>query len=309
MLTGMDIPVTAGPWLVLGVVLGILLPALAGLGVLALRRHRSRSEEPPPAAPSTAGFGEDDLSAFLESPPGSARTPAVAAGGWAALSSPAAPLPAPGPRDERLGSTGVLAAMAVTALLLIGAAAAVATAGATAPAGVRAHDDPGRPERTSEAPRPDALSARLTFGGIVLERHAVGVTVTYPRVRVSAATGRAAAEVELPTFNCLLTQAPEDPLAAGCTPSGTEHAELSTPELRVVAARGGLRLTGPFATFRRPNGGAPVPTGRVYELTISVAPRDGRPGDGREPATGLLELGDDRVGTSIEGTNEITYGR
>ncbi len=33
MLTGMDIPVTAGPWLVLGMVLGVLLLLLAALYV------------------------------------------------------------------------------------------------------------------------------------------------------------------------------------------------------------------------------------------------------------------------------------
>jgi hypothetical protein len=306
MLTGMDIPVTAGPWLVLGMVLGILLLLLTALGVLALRRGRVRPENPPAAAPPSPG--EDDLPAFLEFPPGSIRAPAVPANGWAALGSPAAPPPGPDRPREPSGSTGVLVAMAVTALLLVGAAAAVATAptpGADDPGG---RDGARVPVRTTEAPSPGNVSARLTFGGVVLERHAVGVTVAYPQVRVTAVGDRADAEVALPTFNCLRGDAPEDPVAAGCTRSVTEHAELSTPELEVAADGGGLRLAGRFPTFHRPNGSPPVATGRVYELTVRVAPRDGRAGQGQEQATGVLELGDDRVGISDGEPNAITYG-
>jgi hypothetical protein len=51
-----------------------------------------------------------------------------------------------------------------------------------------------------------------------------------------------------------------------------------------------------------------VTTGRVYELTVRVAPRDGRAGQGQEQATGVLELGDDRVRTSDREHNAITYG-
>jgi hypothetical protein len=311
MLTGMDIPVTAGPWLVLGVVLGILLPVLAALGVLALRRDRSRPQAPPVVAPSRAGLDEDDLPAFLESPPGSAGAPGARGGGWAGLSSPAPPPPEPAIRCDRSGSAGPLVAMAVTALVLIGAVAAVATARTTDPADARGDartEARGTQQRTTEAPRPGAVSARLTFGGVVLERHAVGVTVAYPRVQVTTDRDRAVAEAELATFNCLRDEAPEDPVAAGCTRSVPEHAELSAPELRVESDGGGLWFSGRFATVRRPNGSPPVPTGRVYELTVRVVPRDGRAGEGQEPATGLLELGEDRVGTSDEGPNEITYG-
>jgi hypothetical protein len=310
MLTGMDIPVAAGPWLVLGVVLGILVPSLAALGILALRRNRSRLEAPP-AAPPPAGAGEDDLPAFLEFPPGSAGAPVARSEGWALLSAPlsgpgTAPSPgtvpsAPAIRRDRSGTTGVLAALAGTALLLIGAAAAVATAGAPDPG-------PGREHRTTHAVRSGDVSARLTFGGIVHERHAVGVTVAYPRVLVTATSGQATAEVELHTFNCLRAEAPEDPVAAGCTPTVPEYAELSTPELRVVPDGAGLRISGRFAGVSRPSGSPPVPTGRVYDLTVTAAPADGRPGEGREPATGLLLIGDDRVGTSDDGPNEISYG-
>jgi hypothetical protein len=312
MLTGMDIPATAGPWLVLGLVLGILLPALATLGVLALRRPRSRSRpDAAPAVPPPAGFGppadlgEDDLPAFLESPPGSAPPPAAPSGGWAPLGGPATPgpgtaLPAAARRD-RSGTTPVLAAMAGIALLLIGAAAAVATARAS-------HPGSGGEQRATDAPPPAEVSARLTFGGIVLERHAVGVTVAYPRVLVTSRTDRSTAEVELGTFNCLRAQAPEDPAAAGCTRAATEYAELSTPELRVVPDGAALRISGRFATVLRPNGSPSVPTGRAYDLTVTSAPADGRPGEGPEPATGLLLVGDDRVGTGDDGTSEIAYG-
>ncbi|WP_141137545.1 hypothetical protein [Blastococcus mobilis] len=303
----MDIPVTAAPWLVLGVVLGTLL-LLAALGVLALRRGRARPEEPPAAAPSSSGLGQDDLPAFLEFPPGSVRAPAVPADGWAALSSPAAPPPAHDSPREPSGSTRVLMAMAVTALLLVGAAAAVATAR------IPGADDPGdrdgtrAPVRTTEAPDPATVSARLTFGGVVLQRHPVGVTVAYPRVRATVAGNRAAAEVELATFNCLSGEAPENPVAAGCTRSVTEHGELTTPDLEVVTDGTELRFSGRFTTFRRPNGTPAVATGRVYELMVRAAPRDGRAGVGPEPATGLFQVGDDRVGTTADEPNTITYG-
>lgn len=306
MLTGMDIPVTAGPWLVLGLVLGILVPALAALGVLALRRRRSRPKDAP-AGPLSAGFGEDDLPGFLEFPPGSAGAPAAPSGGWAPLGGPAAapgpgtaPPAPPAPRD-RSGTPAVLAAMAGIALLLIGAAAAVATARAP-------HPEAGSERRATDARRPAEVSARLAFGGIVLERHAVGVTVAYPRVLVTSRTDRTTAEVELGTFNCLRAEAPEDPVAAGCTRAAPEYAELSTPELRAVADGAALRISGRFATVLRPNGSSPVPTGRVYDLMVTAAPADGRPGDGREPATGLLRIGDDRVGTGDDGASEIIYG-
>jgi hypothetical protein len=306
MLVGMDIPVTAGPWLGLGLVLGILLPALAALGVLALRRRdeRGRSGPDEPAAPSHADFGQDDLPGFLESPPGSAATSPLPTEGWTTLAAAAAPRPAPDLAPARRpGTPAVLAAMATAALLLIGAAAAVAAAGSAG------HDDtrdagPGRPAAGTAGT--GDVSARLTFAGVVLERHVVGVTVAYPRVLLSTRSG-GAAEVELVTFNCLRAEAPEDPVAAGCVRSVPEYAELSAPDLGVAADDGVLRVSGSFATSRRPNGSAPVPTGRAYELTVEAAPADGRAGAGREPATGMLRIGEDQVGTSDAGPNDITY--
>lgn len=303
MLTGMDIPVAAAPWLVLGVVLGTLLPVLTVVGVLAVRRRRPGPDAPAAPSGATAGFGEDDLPAFLEFPPGSAPPAAAARDGWAPLSTAAPPAPAPPARQRGAGTTGVLAAMAGTALLLIGAAAAVATARAPGPA-----DPHGQEQRTTGAPRPGTVDARLTFAGVVLERHAVGVTVAYPRVRVRADGDRAVAEIELPTFNCLRTEAPEDPLGAGCAPSVPEYAELSAPDLQVAAGDGALRVSGRFATSSRPTGSPPRSTGRVYELTVSAFPRDGRAGTGREPATGQLQLGDERVRSSAGEPNTITFG-
>jgi len=143
---------------------------------------------------------------------------------------------------------------------------------------------------------------------VVLERHAVGITAGYPRVALTTAPGGATAELELVTFNCLRAEAPEDPVAAGCTRTVPEHAELTEPGLSVETDRGGLRLSGRFATARVANGAQPVPTGRVYDVSLTAAPRNGRPGAGREPASGLLQLGNDRIGTTDGLPNELDYG-
>jgi hypothetical protein len=304
MLTAMEIPVTAGPWLVLGVVLGVLLPATAGLAVVLLRTRRSPAPPPGPAAPD---HGVDDLPGFLESPPGSAPAPAAPPPEWPALAAPPPrPAPQPGPDRRDGGTRAALVAMAVTALVLVGTAAAVATSrtsdGAGDPDGARDQVAPG------PAARPDDVAADLTFGGVVLERHAVGVTVAYPRVTVTVRNGRPAAEVELPTFNCLTDAAPDDPVAAGCARSVPEYAELAGPALSARTEDDRLRVSGAFPTSHRPNGAPPVATGRVYELAVDVAPRDGTADGGTEPATGTLRLGEERVSTGDDGPNELTYG-
>jgi hypothetical protein len=269
MLDGMDMP-----WLVLGVVLGLLLVLLAGLATAAvLRRRAARPRDGGPTA-----LGEDDLPGFLESPPGSGA--AAAPGGWAVLSAPAAAPPAP-PERSRRDTLVVLAVMAVTALLLLAVAAAIA-------AGSRSDGRRGHAERTPPA---DAVEARLTFGGVVLEPRAVGVTATYPVVEVTADGGRSTARVEFPTFNCLTAEAPADPTASGCVRSVPEYAELTSPDLVVERDGDGLLVRGRFPTEVRPNGSAPVPTGRAYELRITVHPVDGASGRGWRPAEGVLELG------------------
>ncbi len=303
MLTVMEIPVTAGPWLVLGVVLGVLVPALVASTVALSRRRRPG----PPAPTVPADPGGDDLPGFLESPPGSVPAPAVGSTPWPALAAPAAAPPVTSP-DAVPGHSGTrypVVAMAVTALVLVGAAAAVATARTPPRAGDEGHLG-GSPEPHPTAHAGD-VSAELTFEGIVLERHPVGVTVAYPRVLVTVRDGRPAAEVELPTFNCLRDTAPRDPVAAGCSRSAPEYAELAAPELTLRTDGDRLRLSGAFPTSRRPNGSPPVATGRVYELAVDVAPRDGTAARGTEQATGSLELGGERVGTGDDGRDEITY--
>jgi hypothetical protein len=304
MLTAMEITGTAGPALVLGVVLGLLLPGLAALVTVGLRRRRA----PGLTAPSPPEPEVDDLPGFLESPPGSTPAADVPPPAWPALSAPPGPAAAPPPEPARSrdgGTRSALLAAAVTALLLVGAAAAVAIGRADRPVRSTAAPTAAGPTRTMPA---GDLTAQLTFGGIVLERRAVGVTVAYPRVRVTVRDGRPAAELELPTFNCLRDTAPEDPVAAGCSRTVPEYAELAAPELGLRPDRDGFRVSGAFPTFLRPNGSAPVPTGRVYQLAVDVAPRDGSLDEGGEPATGRFELGGERVAPGAEGPNEITYG-
>jgi hypothetical protein len=312
-LAGMDVaaastaPPTA-PWLLVGGVLAIVLLALVGLvAVLVLRRPAPRApaplpDEPPPAA--------DDLPGFLEHPPGSPGAPAAAGAGWPALTAAAAPPspapPPPGPERRRRPTAVALAAMALTTLLLVGAAAALAVAAESPRTGT--DGSPAAPDATpapgpvagalataSPTPGRNGLETRLTFGGIVLERRAVGVTVAYPQVTVASDGEEAVAHVVLPTFNCLTDRAPADPVAAGCVASLTEFADLAAPGLTVTRDGDRSLISGRFPTYVRPNGTPPAWTGRGYELTVSVAPRSGDPDEGRVPAVGVLELGGDRT--------------
>lgn len=284
----MDIPTAAAgtapvPWLVLGVVLGVLLVLLVGLSTALVLRWREARRQP--VVPDESA---DDLPGFLESPPGSGAAPAQA--GWATLTtSPVAAAPPPA-RPGRRDTVVVLTAMGVTAVLLVGVAAVVAAT--SRPDGRR-----GPPDRVEASRADDGAAARLMFGGVVLEPRAVGVTATYPVVEVSVEGDEARARVEFPTFNCLSGEAPADPVAAGCTRSVTEYADLTSPDLVVDQVGAGLRVTGRFPTELRPNGSAPVPTGRVYELVITAAPVDGRTVRGWRPAEGVLELGQERVAT------------
>lgn len=290
----MDIPGAAAtgtgavPWLVLVVVLGIAVVTLAGL-VTALLLRRGSTGSAPAAQIPDAAEDQDDLARFLDFPPGSGAPAAPT--GWAALAPAPAPVtvaerPAPVARRRR-DTVVVLTAMSLTALLLLGIAAALAPAD-------RTDEQHGqRPSRRA----PETVAARLTFGGLVLEPRAVGVTATYPVVEVSTEGNHARARVEFPTFNCLSAAAPADPVAAGCTPSVPEYAELRSPDLVVTTAGNGFRVTGRFPTEVRPNGSAPVPTGRTYELRITVTPADGTAPDGWQPADGVLELGSARAET------------
>jgi hypothetical protein len=288
MLGAMDISAAGGtptlPWLLLGVVAGVALVLLAGWVTALLLRGR-------PIRPSTtrapAGFPDDDLPGFLESPPGAA--PAAPGPGWAVLAPVTAPSRPDPPPHRRGNALVVVAAMAGTALLLVGLAAAVA--------GTSRPDD--RLAASTSAAR-GGTDARLTFGGVVLEPRAVGVTATYPVVEVSSDGDRSRARIRFPTFNCLTTEAPADPVAAGCTPTPTEYAELHSPDLAVADEGDGFVVTGRFPTETRPNGSAPEPTGRTYELRISVTPAGPPAEDGWRPARGVLELGPGRA-TTVDG--------
>jgi hypothetical protein len=295
MLGAMDIPGAAAgtetaPWLVLGASLGVLLVVLAGLAAALLLRRRN-PVRPDQGAP--ADDARDDLPGFLESPPGSGTGPAARAEGWAALTAPAAPAAPPvAPPRGRRDAVVVLTTMAVTALLLVGAAAAVAAASGP--------DGRHRSPRDDAPAARDAAAARLTFGGVVLEPRAVGVTAAYPVVEVTTNGDRSWAHVEFPTFNCLTAEAPVDPVAAGCTRSVPEYADLESPDLAVEREGDDLRVSGRFPTEVRPNGSAPEPTGRAYDLRISVRPVEGPAGRGWQPAEGVLELGTERAVTLDE---------
>jgi hypothetical protein len=308
MLTAMEIA--------LGVALGVLGAALVALaGCLVIRRgHTGRG----PARPSTGAV--DDLPGFLEHPPGTAGEPPGHHAGWAALAPPP-PAPSTAPGSGEPAGRLALVALGAAGVLLMALAIAV-VAGRDAPRPHRqagpAHEhhptsaapsagatdggatDAGALAGESLAPGRDGVAADLAFGGVVLERRVVGVTATYPRLEVVSDGERSLAHVELPTYNCLADRAPADPVAAGCSRSSTEYADLSGPGLTVVREGGGLRIAGRFPTYLRPNGTAPAWTGRTYELTVTAGPRSGDADDEWSPATGTLRLGPDRTSADPE---------
>ena len=193
------------PWLVLGVVLGVLLALLAGLVAAWCSGGGVRTAEQGRPA-TTAG---DDLPALPGVP---ARVGRRAGGpaGRAGRRSPGGPAPlAPRPRPSpgTPGPAVVLTAMAVTALLAgRGRPRSPATSG---PDGRRRRPPPPTARPSTRR------AARLTFGGLVLEPRAVGVTATYPVVEVRADGDEAGARLELPTFNCLTAEAPRGPGRGG----------------------------------------------------------------------------------------------
>ncbi|WP_448610036.1 hypothetical protein [Geodermatophilus sp. URMC 60] len=318
----------AVPWVVL--VLALL--ALAGLTAVAL--GRPRPAVPPPADPApphparpAPRWPHDDLPGFLDSPPG---TPVP----------PPAPAAAPPVDDGDAGpahpdgSGRAVAGMAAVALVLVAALAGIAGAtrdGGDDPAATPAPGPrmPSPRDTPTPAPVPPALPAvpsdplpgeggagvlagrsvplgeggvvaRLAFGGLVVERQAVGTTVAYPAVSVTTDGdgGTALAHLRLPTWNCLAAEPPGDPATAGCVRSRTEYADLPSPALTVTREGDDLRLTGRFPTYTRPVGTAPAYTGRVYDLAVTVSPA-GPVFDGTAPAEGTVFLGTDRA-ASVE---------
>jgi hypothetical protein len=304
MLVAMEISAaTAGPWPVLSITLGVLLLGLAGLGAALLPRAGLRAPVEPP---------RDDLAAFLEHPPGTPGEWRLPTQGWASLA-PGALVTGSGvaPAPRAPGVRAVLAAMALAGLVLVstGAAVAVGTrqgAPTADPTGASATADPTAPE-----PAPGAVEARLTFRGVVLEPRAVGVTATYPGLRLTGDAGRPRAHLELPTWNCLAGEAPADPVAAGCIRSVPEFGDLAAPELDVTRTEHGLRISGRFTTQVRPNGSSPSATGRTYAVVVTVETA-GRPGEGWVAAEGALQLGDERAETTGTdagaGVNVLRYG-
>ncbi|MGY1786502.1 hypothetical protein [Geodermatophilus sp. SYSU D00698] len=316
----MDSPAPVAPWVVLGVALVALAAVVAGLALSRRRapaRPRQEERPPPPERPPGPHWAVDDLPAFLEAPPG---TP-VPETRPAAAPAPAAP---PGPDP----SARTVAALAAAGLALVAVLAGVALGGdrgepvaggaprpaVPGPSTPPASPTPARPElppvpadplpgergagllAARSVPLGDAgVAARLALGGLVLERRAVGVTVGYPSVSVSVGTdGTALAHVLLPAWNCLSTTAPADPEAAGCTPVPVEYADLPTPALTVTRDGDALRLAGRFPTYTRPAATPPAYTGRVYDLSVTVAPAGGLDG-GEAPADGTLFLGTERA--------------
>ena len=298
----------------LGVVLGLLGVVLAGLAAFVAARRAGR--RPPVAAappPAAGGPEQDDLPGFLEFPPGAGSPPAGPVAGWPSLA-PAPPVPTPAPprsKDSR-AALGVIVAVSV---LLVALGVAVATSGGDRrPHDNRAH---GSPAPGSQAPMAapgtagaladetlpvgdDGIAARLAFDGAVLERHPVGVTATYPRLRLSSDGRRAVMHLELPTFHCLAAEAPGDPVAAGCSRAVAEYADLASPGLRVTRSGDRMRLSGEFATYVRPNGGPAEWTGRTYRIEVTVRAVAGRgtAQEGWQPAEGVLVLGGDRADTT-----------
>ncbi|WP_225234681.1 hypothetical protein [Klenkia terrae] len=260
-------------------------------------------------APTTAERVVDDLPGFYDAPPGSPMPPAPAAG-------PApGPAPAPEAADDRSSTTGrrrrrgvVAAGVAVVAVVTAVVVVGTVTDrdGAEPPAGTAATTSAA--PRTSSAPSTSSPSAPLTAAaagdladldlpagddgftgsltstGVVLEPQAVGVTVAYPQLTVSSDGTRAVAHLDLAVWNCLGDQAPADPAAADCRRVLAEFADLGSPDLQVTRTSDGLQLSGTFATYTRPNGSAPVYTGRSYPLEVQVEDATGGP-------TGTLRLG------------------
>src|SRR4051794_5809857 len=291
MLGRMDLQTASGPALPLGiaVAVGVLALALAAALVISWRRP-PRMAAVPAETPSPGTYLDDDLPAFREHPPGfpGARPVPAGTGGRAVPATPAA-----GRNPVRM-----ITVMALLALLFIGAAAAgggapEAAAPPPAPPAGAAAPPRGPPARGRWAGRPPpagVLAARGAFGGVVLARHPAGITVTYPTLTVALTDPTTAqAHVQLPTWNCMTDRPPPDPASAGCRATVAEYADLPAPALRAARVGGGLQLHGRFPTYVRPPSGEAVPTGRVYDLAVTLRPDGPLPG-GWTAASGELSL-------------------
>ena len=302
MLGAMDVP--AAPWIALGAVLGALLLLAVAATVLRLRSPA----RPEPATPPPAREPRDDLADFLDHPPGTRGGPADDGDGWVPLASPAPPVrrEEPVPRPAGTGPAGVLAGLAVGALVLVGIAAALAAAQRVPAAEPDAPSTSTSPSGAapSDASR-EGTVARLAFGGVVLEEHAVGITAAYPELEVGVdGEGRDVARLRLPAVNCLAVTAPPEPGDPGCRAARTEYAELVAPALRVERDGDRLTVSGRFATALRSPGAAAEPTGRSYEVEVTVA-ATGDGGAGWRRAEGELRWEDQRTTTREDGPASV----
>jgi hypothetical protein len=223
--------------------------------------------------------------------------------GWAALA-PAPVVPAAAAlHDHRPGP--VLAGVTVLALLLVGSAAAIAATARTSEVPARSDAAPSA-TRTPPVPReaPGGVAARLAFGGVVVEEHAVGITAGYPELELASEDGRTVAHLRLPTANCLATSAPVPPDDPRCRGSRTEYADLAAPDLRVVRDGDVLRISGSFATCLRTPGRPQECTGRSYEVAVTVRAA-GTAASGWLPAEGELLWGDQHARTRADGGSNV----
>ncbi|MCZ2806508.1 hypothetical protein O2W18_15465 [Modestobacter sp. VKM Ac-2983] len=318
----------AGRWVLVSVLLALAAGLCAALASALLTGRRAAG----PAAREAGHRGSDaaaldDLPGFLESPPGSAGArPTAAHPGTTGTGATSTAVRAPGgalSRTALSATTLTAASLLVLAAVVVGAPAsrpgdvgldataadaavigttAAGPAPATPPPEMGSPDAAAQPEAgalaLSSVPLgTDGVAATATFGAVLLEERAVGLTVTHPSVSLTTDGRRALAHVRLPTYNCLTAEPPADPLAAGCARGITEYADLASPELQVTRDGDRIELTGLFPTYTRPNGSAPSYTGRAYQLTASIAP-DGPRRESTTPATGVVRIGLDSAATA-----------
>ncbi|MCZ2838616.1 hypothetical protein [Modestobacter sp. VKM Ac-2985] len=330
---------TGSPAATRWVVVSVLLALAAGLCAALASALLAGRAAAGPAAREAGHHGTDveqldDLPGFREAPPGSATTrPPAAQPQTARTGVTATAVRAPG---GTLSRTALSATTLTAASLLV--LAAVAVGAPPSQAGDAGLDDtaadgtltgttgapPAPTDPAPAAPTPengvpaaatqpeagalalssvplgaDGVAATASFGGVLLEERAVGLTVTYPSVSLTTDGRRALAHVRLPTYNCLTAEPPADPVAAGCARSITEYADLADPELQVTRDGDRIELTGLFPTYTRPNGSPPGYTGRAYQLAASITP-DGPRREGTAPATGVVRIGLDSAATAPE---------
>ena len=293
----MDVPAAAaGPWIVLGAVLGALL-------LLAARSPRSlrlRSPAPPePAAAPPADGPRDDLADFLAHPPGTRGAPvddARRVGAARAAGPPRGPRTAPGgdgPGGALAGPRGRRAAARRHRRRARRRASGRRRRGAGASPHRRA---PHRRAPHRRAPhRRRAPRGRRRAAGLRRRRpggarggHHRGATPSWSSAWT--ARGGEVARLRLPAVNCLAVAAPPEPGDPACRAARTEYAELSAPAPARGARRRPAHRLRPLRHLLRPPGAAAEPTGRSYEVVVTVTAA-GAEGRGLADGGGRAALG------------------